>query len=244
MPTIPRWSGNFNCPTGYIHTTHSSGSDHWVRKGCRDPACPDCWHQKAMAARLQVMEHLVHHKAQNMWLWTTSVRNSPLLVNSFSDLSETETRFRKADYARRRRGSSSTVDSVATWIGVYEVKRSKDKSWNVHSHKIVVGKTDRLPYGDLDRWWKQAAGDPAAHSDLEGPSKDPHSGAAYLTKYLGKDSGIWGSMSEHDALLHAGCLKGRRFLRRPRGSKPPVMASEYDYCCESIGPQDCYYDSR
>lgn len=256
MPSISQYAGQFNCPTGFIHTTHSSGEDYWVRKGCRQIGCPDCWASRAMKARLEIVNHLVHHHAKNLWLWTTSVRNSVDLPNSFEALSEAETRFRKADYMKKKRGQPNTSNWIKTWIGVYEVKRSKDLSWNVHSHKIVVGSSkfigprrrrgtvgSHYGYGFFDAAWKAAAQDPQAHSDFLGPSHDAISGSRYLTKYLGKDSGIWGSMSVSEAVQFGDCLRGRRFLRRPRGSKPPDVPSPYVYCCETVNRESCWYDS-
>ncbi len=254
---IPPWAGQFNCPTGFIHTTHSSGEDAWVPRGCHRNGCPECWKSRAMQARLSVFAHLTHHAARNMWLWTTSVRNEDDLNTAFESLTKVETRFRKADEKRRRRGNPHMGEWIRTWIGVYEVKRSDDASWNVHSHKIVVsddkfigprytqkinGIFQAWGYGRFDQWWKQAAGDPSAHSDFSGPSHSPHAGTAYLTKYLGKDSGIWGSMSESEAIQFGSCLGGRRFLRRPRGSKPPEVPSAYVYCCDTITRESCYYE--
>lgn len=210
-----------------------------------------------MKARLAIFDHLTVHEAKNMWLWTTSVRNEDDLNLAFKTLSDVETRFRKADHMRKVRGRNHFGTWIRTWIGVYEVKRSKDESWNVHSHKIVVsddkfigpryvqkinGIFQPWGYGRFDQWWKQAAGDPSAHSDFAGPSHTPYNGTAYLTKYIGKDSGIWGSMSQSEAIQFGSCLGGRRFLRRPRGSKPPQPKSAYVFCCETVGPQDCYYD--
>jgi len=210
-----------------------------------------------MAARLEVFTHLTHHAARNMWLWTTSVRNNENLDVAFADLTTTETRFRKADHMRKTRGRNHFLTWIRTWIGVYEVKRSDDGSWNVHSHKIVVSDDNFIGprytqkingifqprgYGRFDQWWKQAAGDQSAHSDFSGPSHSPHGGASYLTKYLGKDSGIWGSMSESEGIQFGGCLRGRRFLRRPRGSKPPAVPSAYVYCCDTVTRDSCWYD--
>ncbi len=210
-----------------------------------------------MKARLNIIEHLVHHHAKNLWLWTTSVENDPDLSTAFRKLSEAETRYRKANYMRLKRGSTNEKDWIKTWIGVYEVKRSKDLSWNVHSHKIVVGSSkfigprrksgtngSHYGYGFFDAAWKAAAQDPQAHSDFVGPCNDAIAGSRYLTKYLGKDSGIWGSMSVSEAVQFGDCLRGRRFLRRPRGSKPPAVASDYVYCCESVTRESCWYEEH
>ncbi len=215
---------------------------------------------RAMRARISIIEHLHYHASLNMWLWTTSVRNEDSLADSFESLSEVETRFRKADHMRKKRGRPSFSDWIRTWIGVYEVKRADDGRWNVHSHKIVVsddkfigpkyiekknGVYQPWGYNRFNSWWKDAAQDHAAHSDFSTkPVHDPIAAVRYLTKYLGKSSGIWGSMSQSDAIQFGHVLSGRRFLRRPRGSKPPEVASEYTYCCETVTRESCWYDSQ
>jgi len=213
-----------------------------------------CWRQRAMGARLSVFRHLVAHKARFMWLWTTSVRNHVDLHQAFEDLTEVERRFRKADYMRKHRGQNSFQTWIRTWIGVFEVKRSDDASWNVHSHKIVVSDDDFIGprykqttngivrprgYHRFNSWWKEAAHDEAAHSDFSGPSTSARGGSAYLTKYLGKKSGIWGSLTQDQAIQYGQCLRSRRFLRRPRGSKPPDPESSYNLCCEVGFEGDC-----
>ncbi len=270
---IQRWAGQFNCPTGFIHTTHSHSSigDAWVPVGCRQLGCMLCWRQRAMAARLSIFRHLVAHKAKFMWLWTTSVRNDFDLAQAFEDLTDVERRFRKADHMRKKRGQNHFGTWIRTWVGVYEVKQhicfsdsyedckpdcEWNLSWNVHSHKIVVSDDDFIgpryrqiingieqPFGyhRFNEWWNIAAGTGSAHSDFEGPSESPRGGAAYLTKYLGKKSGIWGSLTPAQAHQYGAPLRGRRFLRRPRGSKPADELSEYSHCCEVRDRETCHY---
>lgn len=211
-----------------------------------------------MAARISIADHLHFHLARNMWLWTTSVRNEDSLHDAFESLTEVERRFRKADHMRKKRGRNHFGSWIRTWIGVYEVKRAQDEGeWNVHSHKIVVsddkfigpryiekrnGILQPWGYNRFNAWWKDAAADPAAHSDFAGPSHTAHNAVRYLTKYIGKTSGIWGSMSQSDAIQFGHVLSGRRFLRRPRGSKPPQPPSDFTFCCETVARESCWYD--
>jgi len=211
-----------------------------------------------MAVLLEIMAHLAVHQGY-MWLWTHSVRNHEDLATAFDDLGIAETRFRKADHMRKKRGGNHFGTWIKNWIGVYEVKRSEDQTWNVHAHKIVVadepfigpryierrnGLLQPWGYNRFNQWWGDAAGDPASHSDFEGPTVSPRGASNYVAKYVGGKSAIWGGLTSAEAVQYGGCLRGRRFLRRPRGSKPPKLPSDFAFCCETISPESCWYESR
>lgn len=127
---------------------------------------------------------------------------------------------------------------VRDWVGMMEVK-SGTGGWNVHEHLLIFGFGQRLDYAGWQRDWKRAANDPAAHIDLRqvGPAA-----VRYVTNYLSK--GIWGGLTSIQARIHTTVLRGRRQLRRKRGSAVPPTPKGYQKCCTDRGSDgwNCVFD--
>lgn len=169
------------------------------------------------------------------WMLTRSVRNSDDIYKADYDLKKARERFRNHSRQGKEHEQHPWLD-VKDWVGVTEIKRSSGRDgWNIHDHILISSETDRLPYSDWHRSWKRAAHDGAAHLDLQRVEGDAIS---YMAAYLSK--GLWGGMTQDQAYWHRDFLRGRRFLRRKRGSSPnQVIPTGWSQCCLPDEDGDC-----
>lgn len=217
-----------NCPIGFAHIKPETGgydfTDLWQPIGCRAVDCIDCWRSRTNRARTSLLAQTEGWKG-NSWLLTRSVRNNDVLFTSFDDLRRTVKSYKK----RASKSEDHSWHTVGDWCGVVEVKNNhKGQGWNVHEHIVVNSSLSLLPYGKFQADWKAAAGDPAAHLDLQ--KLRPKQGVNYAVKYATKNGRVWGGLKPSDALAEEQALRGRRFLRRRRGSAPDLQ-SDFGMCC-------------
>lgn len=230
-----------------------AGEECWIEKGCNLPYCPRCWKSKIMRIRDSIGGQLWNWASGWVWMLTRSTRNCDDVWQAEADLKATRERWRK----QAERDPLHPWNLVKDWVGVTEIKRGKmaDPStsvprprtttlgWNVHDHLLIHLETNWTDYGDWQRRWKLAAMDPAAHLDLQQVEK---SAMGYLTKYLSKGQ-MWGGLTISQARSIETFLKGRRFLRRKRGSAPKALV-EFDArgpwteCCDPLDSRSCELD--
>lgn len=176
---------------------------------------------------------------------TRSVRNVPHLDSALEDLRLCCERWRK----RAARNTNHSWHDVHDWVGVLEIKRGhlpipysrRILGWNVHEHLLICSTKSELDYSQWQSDWKAAAGDPAAHLDL---TLSTVNASAYLMKYMvkGGRSRVWGGMRQDTARRYSASLKGKRHLRRKRGSAPPSTNLGWTQCCKPAETGICEED--
>lgn len=229
-----------DCAVKKLHLRDGGHGDTWVDYGCRHPACMDCWDHRCVRVRSAIKKHIDYNSAEKaVWLLTWSIRNAESIPLAYSELKHVEQKFRSQHQAKVRNGQDSVWGQVDNFVGVFEIKRGNDLGWNVHSHKLITTLSPFIDFGHLQKDWKKAADDDAAHLDVArgrpivDSYREGHSDLAvsYLAPYLTKSKGIWGGMTESDAQANSDFLKGKRFLRRTRGTAPPPVKSDLVTCC-------------
>ncbi len=190
----------------------------WVPLQCNQPHCTDCWQRRMVRARDSMRAQTLSWTG-NSWLLTRSLMNQPSFDDGYYALTKAIERWRK----------NPTPDTMCVheWIAVWEVKKGRN-GWNWHEHRLMwCPEEDRLDYSWWQKCWKLAAQDRRAHLDLQLVQS---CAVGYLTSYMSK--GLWGGLSIQQAWMNRGFLKGRRFLRRSRGSAPDMrLAPKWKQCC-------------
>lgn len=201
--------------------------------GCHEPHCGKCWRQRVYRARIS-MEGQVNKWPDESYsqLLTRSVRNSYDIAEAWSDLGKTIRSFQK----RASKHEKHPWHQVDEWVAVWELKNIGN-GWNLHEHMIVTSTLEELDYSGFQAAWKAAADDPAAHLDFVDLNSSL-GGVAYATKYLTKGH-CWGGLTSAQAVSISEFLKGKRFLRRKRGTAPKMPKAGGAMCCSPSNRGDC-----
>jgi len=155
------------------------------------------------------------------------------MLQAFQELEQTRNRWRNRAYYRKKVGGYHPWNLVRDWLGVVEVKMGRG-GWNVHEHLLIECEPhiERLDYSDWTAKWRDVAGPVlGGHSDLQKLRNNVEVGVHYVTAYLTKGA-VWGGLSVHQAWQHRDVLRGRRFVRRKRGSAPiRIRKEKWERCC-------------
>jgi len=165
---------------------------------------------------------------------------------AFEELEGTRNRWRNRAYYEAKMGRHHPWSNVRDWLGVVEVKMGKSGGWNVHEHLLIdCGPSAfRLDFGDWNAKWGEVAGPVlGGHSNLQKLRGVVQTGVHYVTAYLTKGA-VWGGLSVRQAWQNQDVLRGKRFVRRKRGSAPPRQKSErWERCCMPDGTNLCDLDT-
>jgi len=209
------WSmGQIDCPVGYTHLVRKGTNEEvYVPRGCNWQACERCWADRMRRNRESMRAQVVTWTAIP-WMLTRSVGNDPSLAYAFVDLEREMANWKKA----AQRDDDHPHNSILDWVAVWETT-NRGKGYNLHEHRLIEMKEDWLEFEDWQENWN-------GHLDLQ---LIEHDATNYMTKYLTK--GLWGGLTVEQAEANAPFLKGRRFMRRKRGSAPVRGPAEYEKCC-------------